>query len=69
MDKTQLETMDPFMVLSILNEKLRLECASLHTLIAQFELDPDWLTHCMAQIGYRYEANSNQFKPFSSHSG
>lgn len=68
MDKTQLETMDSFMVLSILNEQLRLECASLHTLIAQFELDAHWLTNSMDQIGYRYDANSNQFKPIGSHS-
>ncbi|MGO4998383.1 DUF4250 domain-containing protein [Oceanisphaera sp. W20_SRM_FM3] len=63
MDKTQLETMDSFMVLSILNEKLRLECDSLSTLISQFELDTQWLIASMSQIGYQYDAISNQFKP------
>ena len=66
MDKTQLETMDSFMVLSILNEKLRLECDSLNTLIAQFELDTRWLISSMNLIGYQYDAISNQFKPISS---
>lgn len=67
MDKTQLETMDSFMVLSILNEKLRLECDSFTALIAHFDLDTDWLVSSMSQIGYQYDAVSNQFKPLSSH--
>lgn len=67
MDKTQLENMDSFMVLSILNEKLRLECDSLNTLIARFELDSRWLITSMSKIGYQYDGISNQFKPISSH--
>lgn len=66
MDKTQLETMDSFMLLSILNQKLRLECESLSTLISQFELDSQWLIASMSQIGYQYDSISNQFKPIPS---
>lgn len=63
MDKVLLEKMDTHMVLSILNEKLRLECDSLTTLVARYELDTQWLTKSMTHIGYRYDAISNQFKP------
>ena len=63
MDKTQLEIMDPFMVLSILNEKLRLECDSLTTLIERYELDSHWLISTMNNLGYHYDSISNQFKP------
>ncbi len=63
MDKSVLETMDSYMLLSILNEKLRLECDSLTTLISHFELNTNWLISSMNQIGYHYDAISNQFKP------
>lgn len=63
MDKSVLETMDSHMVLSILNEKLRLECDSLTTLISRYDLNTNWLISSMNQIGYRYDAVSNQFKP------
>ncbi|OIN07991.1 DUF4250 domain-containing protein [Oceanisphaera psychrotolerans] len=63
MDKALLERMDDHMVLSILNEKLRLECDSLSALLSLYELDGGRLMARMSQIGYRYDANSNQFKP------
>ena len=63
MDKTLLERMDNHMVLSILNEKLRLECDSLSALISRYELDSGQLMARMSQIGYRYDPSSNQFKP------
>ncbi|MBO1518692.1 DUF4250 domain-containing protein [Oceanisphaera pacifica] len=63
MDKLLLEDMDRHMVLSILNEKLRLECDNLTTLVSRYELDTHWLTQSMEHIGYRYDATSNQFKP------
>ncbi|MBM7455891.1 hypothetical protein HNR62_001770 [Oceanisphaera litoralis] len=63
MDRTLLERMDNHMVLSILNEKLRLECDSLSALISRYELDSGQLMARMSQIGYRYDPNSNQFKP------
>lgn len=63
MDRILLEKMDSHMVLSILNEKLRLECDNLTTLVSRYELDTHWLTESMAHIGYRYDAASNQFKP------
>lgn len=62
MNKTQFERMDSHMVLSIVNEKLRLECDSLEALLALYELDGGWLGARLAQIGYRYDPHSNQFK-------
>lgn len=62
MDKSVLETMDTYMLLSILNEKLRLECDGLTTLIARYDLDTNWLISRMRQIGYHYDGVSNQFK-------
>lgn len=62
MDKTQLERMDIHMVLSIVNEKLRIECDSLDALLSRYELDGGWLAARMAQIGYRYDSHSNQFR-------
>ncbi|WP_319783936.1 DUF4250 domain-containing protein [Oceanisphaera sp. IT1-181] len=63
MDKSVLESMDSHMVLSILNEKLRLECDSLTTLISRYDLNTNWLISSMNQIGFHYDAVSNQFKP------
>ncbi|WP_107852255.1 DUF4250 domain-containing protein [Oceanimonas marisflavi] len=65
MDKAQLERMDTHMVLSILNEKLRIECDSLDALLSRYELDGGWVSARMAQIGYRYDCNSNQFRAAS----
>lgn len=62
MDRTQLERMDIHMVLSIVNEKLRIECDSLDALLARYELDGGWLAARMAMIGYRYDSQSNQFR-------
>ncbi|ART79146.1 DUF4250 domain-containing protein [Oceanisphaera avium] len=66
MDMKQLQGMDTFMVLSILNEKLRLECDSLTTLIARFDLDSQWLISTMHSIDHQYDSVSNQFKPIIS---
>lgn len=63
MDRILLQKLDSHMVLSILNEKLRLECDSLTALVSRYELDSSWLMGSMAQIGYRYDPVSNQFKP------
>ncbi|WP_116473054.1 DUF4250 domain-containing protein [Zobellella maritima] len=63
MDAVQLGRMDPHMVLSIINEKLRLECDSLDVLLARYDLDAGHLNARMAQIGYHYDVHSNQFKP------
>lgn len=63
MDTVMLERMEPHMVLSIINEKLRLECDSLDSLLSLYDLDAGRLAARMAQIGYHYDADSNQFKP------
>lgn len=65
MNKAQLEHMDNHMLLSIINEKLRLECDSLDALLALYELDGGHLRARMSQIGYHYDVGSNQFKPHS----
>lgn len=63
MDATQLEHMDSHMALGIINEKLRLECDSLASLLALYDLDGERLNARMSQIGYHYDVSSNQFKP------
>ncbi|ATG74118.1 hypothetical protein AN401_09870 [Zobellella denitrificans] len=62
MNKVQLEHMDDHMLLSIINEKLRLECESLEALLVLYELDSGHVNARMARIGYHYDAGSNQFK-------
>ena len=63
MDLNAMIDMDPNIVLSIVNEQLRLECDSLEELITRFDLDSGTLTEKMDKIGYHYDAKSNQFKP------
>lgn len=55
--------MDPNIILSVVNEQLRLECDSLEELMTRFDLHPETLIEKMDKIGYHYDAKSNQFKP------
>ncbi|WP_371186058.1 DUF4250 domain-containing protein [Thalassotalea maritima] len=50
-------------VLGIVNERLRLECDTLDQLISRYDLDANQLFHKMDELGYHYDALSNQFKP------
>lgn len=54
---------DPYILLSLCNTKLRDECAGLDDLCGALETDRVALTRLLAQAGYAYDPNSNQFKP------
>lgn len=54
-------TMDPAMLLSIVNMKLRDECDSLRTLCARYDIPQSLLEARLAAAGFRYSRDSNQF--------
>ncbi|MBW7982331.1 DUF4250 domain-containing protein [Enterobacillus tribolii] len=63
MSLTHYKTMDPVMLMSIVNMKLRDECASLDDLLARYDLAREVLEERLAQAGYHYRPASNQFSP------
>jgi hypothetical protein len=61
MDKEQLLKMDSFMLLSIINMKLRDEFDSLNSLCEDYEISSFELENKLSAIGYKYNENTNQF--------
>ncbi|ERI92524.1 hypothetical protein HMPREF1982_02298 [Clostridiales bacterium oral taxon 876 str. F0540] len=61
MDKEQLLKMDSFMLLSIINMKLRDEFDSLNSLCEDYEMLGSELENKLSVIGYKYNENTNQF--------
>ncbi len=58
---TQFARMDPGILLGIVNEKLRLECASIDELSVCYEIDAERLNQHLGSIGYRYDPVHNQY--------
>lgn len=54
---------DPFILLSLCNTKLRDECSGLDALCDALDADLPQLTGRLANLGYTYDPNTNQFKP------
>ncbi len=54
---------DPFILLSLCNTKLRDGCAGLDALCDALDADPGELTERLANLGYTYDPNTNQFRP------
>ena len=52
---------DPYMMLSIVNMKLRDECDCLEALCKDYDLDMEELLGRMDAIGYTYSMANNQF--------
>lgn len=52
---------DPYMMLSIVNMKLRDECSSLEDLCQTYDMDIEEILGRMDAIGYTYKASINQF--------
>lgn len=52
---------DPYIMLSIVNMKLRDECSSLEELCKTYDLDIEEVLGRMDAIGYTYSERSNQF--------
>jgi hypothetical protein len=61
MEKEQLLAMDPFILLSWTNTKLRDEYSSLQLLCEDFNLDNDEFSNKLKALGYSYNSDSNQF--------
>lgn len=56
------ETMDPYILLSAVNLKLRDHCSSLDDLCKTHDIDEDKLVECLKSVGFTYVAEQNQFK-------
>ena len=52
---------DPFMLMSVLNTKLRDEYASLDALCEDLELDRDELSERLNRVGFVYDPEQNRF--------
>ena len=53
---------DPYMLLSMINMKLRDEYPDLDDLCKSFDIDKASLTEKLANIGFAYDPSTNQFK-------
>lgn len=62
MDLSNIAHWDSNILLSIVNEKLRLECDSVEELASMYEIDASSLADKMADVGYHYDPLTNQFK-------
>lgn len=56
------ETMDPYILLSAVNLKLRDHYSSLKDLCATHEIDQAVLEKRLKDLGYKYDREQNQFK-------
>ncbi|NMP32727.1 DUF4250 domain-containing protein [Thalassotalea sp. M1531] len=63
MDLTKCMNMDANILLGIANDKLRHECRSLHSLAAMMDVNERQLESRLAEIGFHYEEDLNQFRP------
>ena len=53
---------DPYILLSLINTKLRDEYVDLDDLIASLGIDKETLISRLSSIGFTYDPNTNQFK-------
>ena len=54
---------DPFILLSVVNTKLRDQYSNLDALCEDLDEDKTGLVQALAGAGYSYDPQSNQFKP------
>ncbi len=52
---------DPYMLLSVINMKLRDEFSSLDDLCKTLDVDKDQLIHTLSDAGFAYDATNNRF--------
>ncbi|WP_294376530.1 DUF4250 domain-containing protein [uncultured Clostridium sp.] len=62
MTNEEMKTMDPVILLSFINTKLRDEYSSLDLLCNDFAFDIELLKNKLKDINYEYNIESNQFK-------
>lgn len=61
MNREQILTMDPYILLSIVNMKLRDSFSNLELLCDDYDLEINEIKNRLKSIGYAYHENSNQF--------
>ncbi|MBU5314664.1 DUF4250 domain-containing protein [Clostridium bornimense] len=61
MDNNKLKTMDPFMLLSIVNMKLRDFYSNLDSYCDDIGIDKELLKERLLTVGYKYEEETNNF--------
>ncbi|PKF79540.1 hypothetical protein CW749_11170 [Vibrio sp. vnigr-6D03] len=64
MDLSNITNLDSIILLSIVNEKLRLECDSFEELVTTYEMDVESLVGKLDVVGYQYDPLTNQFKSY-----
>lgn len=62
MNQQQVDTMDPHMLMSIVNSQLRSEFDSLEQLVRHHDLDEVFLVSRLKNAGYRFDDASGQFR-------
>ena len=55
------ETKDPYLLLSLVNTKLRDEAASLEELCKSYDVSEESIKVRLDKVGYSYNKDSNQF--------
>lgn len=55
------ETKDPYLLLSLVNTKLRDEVSSFEELCKVYDVDKIQIMNRLEAIGYHYESSTNQF--------
>lgn len=55
------ETKDPYLLLSLVNTKLRDEAPSLDELCKSYDVDPESIKERLSKVGYSYSKENNQF--------
>ena len=66
MKLTSFETMDPHLLLGLVNTALRNNFEDLKDLVRSHDLDQDRLVQRLKDSGYEYNAELNQFRPPAS---
>lgn len=61
MDRDSIMNMNPNILLSLINTKLRDEFESLNDLISTYDLDKKFIVEKLMNIGYKYNESKNQF--------
>jgi hypothetical protein len=66
MNAERLLTMDPYILLSWANMKLRDEFSSLDILCDEYDISRETISGRLKRLGYEYNEQFNQFKPYGS---
>ncbi len=57
-----IKSMDPYMLLSVINTKLRDEYSSLDMLCDDMDIDKENVIERLSSVDYKYDEGINQFK-------